>query len=155
MTPSDEAWLGIWEFISSLGFLMVIIGCIIEGVEHFAHFPRKLTKWKHGIEKFGWYIICIGLSMEFVGEKRAKRIADRENTRLTAEAGEAHKYAAYAIERASASDLARVKVEKQIEEMRRPRIITDEQKRKFIAFLKDAPKASVPISSGATDNETI
>src|SRR5436190_10224772 len=126
MSSSDASWLGFWEWFATIGFALVLIGVVIEGVEHFIKFPRKDSVKKRHIEKIGWFILVGGLAMEFLGEKRAKRITDREMGRLTTEAAEAqkqsgiaNKLAEEAKESAKQLDLAKSQVEKQLEETRR------------------------------------
>src|ERR1041384_636182 len=89
MSSADASWLHLWEGLSTFGFVLVIVGCVIEGVEHFWKFKKGETRKKHFIEKIGWFILVGGLAIEFLAEKRAKRIADAENARLTKEAGDA------------------------------------------------------------------
>jgi hypothetical protein len=101
MSDLDSRWLSIWEWCGSIGFLLVILGCVIEGVEHFIKFKRGESPKRKGIEKIGWLILVAGLAMEFIGDKRAKRISDRENRRLSVEAAEARKDAGKANERAA------------------------------------------------------
>jgi len=89
MSSSDALWLKIWGMFAAIGFVLVIIGVIIEGVEHFKKFPRKEQARKLQIEKIGWFIVVVGLAMEFLGDNAAKRISDREAARLNKEAGDA------------------------------------------------------------------
>jgi len=119
-------WLKIWEVCASIGFWLVIIGVVVEGVEHFVKFPRKDSLKKRHIEKIGWLILVAGLAMEFFGQHQAKRIADRESARLTKEAAQARKeaeianrLAGEANERATKFDLARAEVENQLESTRK------------------------------------
>jgi hypothetical protein len=108
MSSIDSWWLTFWEWFATIGFLLVIVGCIIEGVEHFCKFKRGEAHRRKGIEKLGWLILVAGLAMEFLGDKRAKRIADRENIRLTNEAAQASEDASKANERAAlATELAK------------------------------------------------
>src|SRR5690349_5636790 len=100
MSSTDSWWLIFWEWFANIGFSLVIIGCVIEGVEHFVKFKRSESRKRKGIEKFGWLILVAGLAMEFLGDKRAKRIADRENRRLTVEAAQALEEAGKANEQA-------------------------------------------------------
>jgi len=91
MSSSDALWLMIWGTFAAIGFILVIVGVIIEGVEHFKTFPRKEQARKLQIEKIGWFIVVVGLAMEFLGDNAAKRISDRESARLNKEAGDARK----------------------------------------------------------------
>src|SRR5437762_11505541 len=111
MSSIDSSWLSFWEWFATIGFILVIAGCIIEGVEHFVKFKRNESKRRKEIEKLGWLILVGGLAMEFLGDKRAKRIADRENWRLTSEAAEARKDAGKANDRASSNELQVAQIE--------------------------------------------
>src|SRR6266850_971314 len=89
MTPSDSYWLKFWEVFATIGFLLVILGVVLEGAGYFTNwFKDEANRLRIG--RFGWFILVGGLSMEFLGEHKAKRIADRENARLTGEAAEAN-----------------------------------------------------------------
>jgi uncharacterized membrane protein len=100
MSFSDTLWLKIWSTTAVIGFLIVIIGVVIEGVEHFKKFSKKDRVRKLKIEKFGWFLVVIGLAMEFLGDHAAKRISNRETARLNRDAGEARKEAGNAIKQA-------------------------------------------------------
>jgi hypothetical protein len=100
MSSSDALWLRIWGVFAAIGFIIVIIGVVIEGVEHFKQFQKKEHARKLQIEKLGWFLVVVGLGMEFLGDNAAKRISDRESARLNKEAGDARKDAGAAVERA-------------------------------------------------------
>jgi hypothetical protein len=104
MSSSDALWLKIWTTFAAVGFVIVIIGVIIEGVEHFKKFKKQEHSRKLQIEKLGWFMVVIGLAMEFLGDHAAKRISDRENARLNKEAGDARQDAGSAIERAGLAE---------------------------------------------------
>jgi hypothetical protein len=130
MSSSDALWLKIWGVVASIGFLIVIIGVVIEGVEHFRKFPKKEHGQQKRIEKFGWFLVVVGLAMEFLGDQAAKRISDREAARLNNEAGDARKDAGEAIKQAGmANELAakfnadRVLVEKEAAEIRQTNFV--------------------------------
>src|SRR5258707_8209583 len=89
MSSSDALWLNVWGIFAAIGFIIVIIGVIIEGVEHFKKFPRKENARKLQIEKIGWFLVVGGLAIEFLGDHAAKRISDRENARVNREAADA------------------------------------------------------------------
>ena len=61
MSSSDSFWLGILEWVGTIGFVAVIIGVAIEGVEHFGKFPRKDHARQKRIEKLGWFLVVAGL----------------------------------------------------------------------------------------------
>lgn len=90
MSSSDASWLTVWEWVATIGYALVLIGVIIEGVEHFKKFNKEDHARKLYIEKIGWLILVAGLAMEFLGDHAAKRISDRVNTRLSAEAAESN-----------------------------------------------------------------
>ena len=104
MNSSDSFWLSFWSVFAAIGFIIVIIGVVIEGVEHFKKFPKKEQARKLHIEKIGWLLVVAGLAMEFLGDHAAKRISDREDARLNREAGDARKDAGAAIERAGIAE---------------------------------------------------
>lgn len=89
MSSLHEFWLMVWGTVATIGFIIVIIGVTIEGVEHFKKFPRKDNARKHQIEKLGWFLVVAGLAMEFLGDHAAKRITDQEGARLNKEAADA------------------------------------------------------------------
>jgi len=93
MSSNDAFWLTAWEWTATIGFVLVIVGVVIEGVEHFKKFTKKQHARKLHIEKIGWLILVAGLALEFLAEHAAKRISDRENSRLNKEAGDARKEA--------------------------------------------------------------
>jgi hypothetical protein len=117
MSSSDALWLKIWGAFAAIGFIMVIIGVIIEGVEHFKKFPRKEHARKLQIEKIGWFIVVIGLAMEFLGDSAAKRISDREAARLNKEAGDARKDAGEAFKLGSIANERAATNELQVAEL--------------------------------------
>jgi len=129
MSSADSWWLSFWEWFASVGFLLVIVGCIIEGVEHLVKFKRSEAHKRKGIEKLGWLILVVGLAMEFLGDRRAKRIADRENRRLSA-------VAAFANERAALVESNNLVLQKQLAEIKQWRTIKPEQKKAFIDLTK-------------------
>lgn len=96
MNPLDSWWFEFWESVATIGIILLILGCVLEGVGHFKTFRRDESAKKHRIEKLGWFILVVGLSMEFVGDHKAKRYADAENARLTEQAGSANERAALA-----------------------------------------------------------
>lgn len=132
MSSSDALWLNLWETIGTIGFVLVIIGVIIEGVEHFKKFPKKEHARKLQIEKLGWYVVVIGLAMEFWGDHAAKRISERESARLNKEAGDARKEAQQFRLRAS-----------QLEAKIQTRTIAHDKRDKFVNLL--AAKQKVPV----------
>jgi hypothetical protein len=179
MSLSSESLLGFWEWFATVGFVSVIIGVIVEGVEHFRKFPKKEHTRQLHIEKIGWFVVVGGLAMEFLGDQFANRIKDERNAKsneraaiaekqmegLRKDAGEAMRQAGQANERAGS-------FEKEAEELRstnlllqsrvlelqntlQPRRITQEQRDQFIALLKDTPKIPVRVFMGAYDAETI
>ncbi len=43
MNSSDAFWLKFWEWFATIGFILVIVGVVIEGVEHFKKFAKERT----------------------------------------------------------------------------------------------------------------
>jgi hypothetical protein len=164
MSPSDARWLNIWEWVASIGFFIVIVGVVIEGVEHFRKFPRKDKELKEKWEKSGWFLVVAGLALEFLGDHAAKRISDRESARLTKEAEDSHQLAVK-------FDADRVLIAKQAEEIKQTNLvlqiklreieaklewrhITDEQQKQLIACLNGAsPKGKGSIVPKVFDEE--
>ena len=114
MSSSETLWLKIWEIIATVGFVLVIIGVVIEGVEHFKKFSKKEQVRKLHIEKIGWLILVAGLAMEFLGDHAAKRISNRENARLHDEATRAQQAAGEANERAAKLEAANLVVKSKL-----------------------------------------
>ena len=163
MSSSEALWLNIWEAFAAIGFIIVIIGVVIEGIEHFKDFPKKEHARKLRIEKIGWFLVVVGLAMEFLGDHAAKRIADRENARLNNQAGNARKDAAAAVSQAASANVLAAMIESNnlvlrsnvvVLELRSRRRISSEQTNAFINLLKQQWKVPVRIGVGATDSET-
>jgi hypothetical protein len=89
MPVSDLSWLRFWETFETLGFFLVLLGVIFEGVEHWVKFPKRETARKKRLEKKAWFVLVVGLAIEIVGDNMAKRISDSENARLNNEAADA------------------------------------------------------------------
>jgi hypothetical protein len=144
MNAPDTSWLKFWEGFATVGFILVIVGVIIEGVE--------FTRWvkdehaRKKIEKLGWLVLVVGLGIEFLGGHKAKIITDWQNARLNQEAGQAQKeagkafkQAAEANERAAKADLARIELQKQIAETSKAVADMEPQKqpiRSVFAFMR-------------------
>lgn len=171
MTASDASWLKFWEVFATIGFILVIIGVVIEGVEHFKKFSKRESARKLQIEKIGWLVLVAGLAMEFLGDHMAKRIADKENRRLTGEAAQARKQAGDAIERAGiVNQLAAESNErsKQLEAQnlvlrsnvaaleikQQPRKITPTQVTNFIFLTERVAKIPIKICIGQEGEDT-
>jgi uncharacterized membrane protein len=142
MSSSDAFWLSIWEVLATIGFIIVIIGVVIEGVEHFAKFAKKEHSRKLRIEKLGWFLVVLGLAMEFLGDHAAKRISDREAARLNAEAGDARRIAGDANERAANTESNNLVLQAKL----KTRIITEDERKEFIECLRGQPRGVVKIS---------
>lgn len=141
MSSSDAMWLRIWEWIATIGFLLVLVGVVIEGVEHFKKFSKKEHARKLHIEKIGWLILVVGLAMEFLGDHAAKRISDREYARLSAEAAES-KERSKKLESGNLSLRAEVaKLEAAVEW----RKITPTQERMLVNQLKPFSEGPLPL----------
>lgn len=154
MSSSDALWLNVWGTVAAIGFIIVIIGVIIEGVEHFKKFPRKENARKLQIEKIGWFLVVAGLAMEFLGDHAAKRISDREDARLNKEAGDARetagnaeREAGQANERAANTESNNLVLQSSVLELKAkqlPRMITWKQETNFI-FLTENITKKIPI----------
>lgn len=133
MTSLDSSSLSFWEIVAKIGFVVVIVGVVIEGAEILVKLTRSggFKKWipysiqpklvkisKFIDEKMLWFesigfsILVIGLSVEFLGDFVAMRIADYENARLNKKASDAEersnkalKDAAFANERSGMLEL--------------------------------------------------
>jgi len=155
MSPIDSWWLGFWEWFAIIGFLLVIIGCVIEGVEHFVHFKGDESPKRKRIEKLGWLILVVGLTMEFLGDNQAKRIADRENSRLTGVAAQALQDAGAANERAAVAKREAAQANERTAELKlsaaeinrqaAPRGLTPDQDLALVKELVKTPSNSVTI----------
>jgi hypothetical protein len=164
MSPSDALWLKIWGLFAAIGFIMVIGGVVIEGVEHFKKFPKKEHGRKLQIEKIGWFIVVVGLAMEFLGDHAAKRISDREDARVNKEAadsrvtaGNAEREAGEANERAALTESNNLVLQSNVlalEIKLQPRTITEKQRKILIDSLKEIPKCRINIHCGIVNNET-
>lgn len=154
MSSSDALWLSVWGLVAAIGFIIVIIGVIIEGVEHFKKFPKKDQARKLHIEKIGWFLVVGGLAMEFLGDHAAKRISDREAARLNQEAGDARKDSGKAIEQAASANERAAKFELAaavLESKMKQRIITRQQITDFIFLTEKIPKILISVGIGGQD----
>lgn len=143
MSPGDAVWLGVWEKLASFGFLLVILGVVLEGVGHFREFPKEEEARKLKVEKAGWLILVVGLAMEFLGDQFAKRIADREAARLAVLAGDANR---------TAEELRATNLVMQLK--LQPRRITQSQVTNFVFLTEHVTKIPVKISMGADEGDT-
>jgi hypothetical protein len=109
MTFMDSSSLTFWEIISEVGFIMVIVGVVGEGIElvvewlerHKPEGTQKKPQWLLPVATLSFVILVVGLAMEFLGSHNAMRIADSQNARLNKEAADARKDAGVAIESAA------------------------------------------------------
>lgn len=126
---------------------------------------RKLPEAKEQLlERLFVLLVAFGVAVEFVclpmslleiahlNETAAN--AGRQAGEAFQRAGEANEKAGLANDRASKADLERVKLEKVLEEWRRPRTITKEQRETFIELLKGSPKREIPVYYISSDDET-
>jgi hypothetical protein len=131
------------------------VGCVIEGVEHFVKFKRNESQKRKGIEKLGWLILVGGLAMEFTGDNRAKRIADRENKRLAVEAAEARRDAGKANERAANLESTNLVLRSNLlalEAAAQWRTITPAQESNLINLLKPFTQANAAVTNAVRVN---
>lgn len=149
MSAADASSLSLWSFLSTVGFVLVIVGVALEGAEVVAmlkkwRWERQLKAlrirlpesgmptWAHWIGNLGWFVLTVGLCLEFWGHIRVEDINDRESKRLSSElrqatrqagkanerAGRATQLASEANERAARFDADRVLIAKEAEEIR-------------------------------------
>ena len=122
MIFSDSPSLKFWEVFATIGFALVLLGVVIEGVEHFVKFKKGEAKRRHLIEKIGWFILVGGLSMELLGDQMAKRISRRQNAELEREAGDARKDAAEAMKQTEGLRSNNLVLTIQLEEIRKGKV---------------------------------
>jgi hypothetical protein len=169
MTALDSSSLKFWESVGLWGFVFVWVGVAGEGVEIFIKlFQRKLyERKKFCLDVIGavfWIVLVVALAVEFFGNVRAMRIADSINAQLDAEAGQARKDASAAIELAAKIGTTNAQLVAsnldlsiELEKLRHPRIITPEQRERFIEILSEAhnfSKTRIVVITGNTDRET-
>ena len=143
MSTDDAIWLGAWVKLASFGFLLVILGVVLEGVGHFRRFPKEQDTRKLKIEKAGWLILVVGLAMEFLGDQFAKRIADRETARLAVLAGNANR---------TAEELRATNLVMQLK--LQPRRITPSQVTNFVFLTEHVTKIPIKVTMGASEGDT-
>jgi hypothetical protein len=95
-------------------------------------------------------VLIFGLAVELLAHSATSHISGVITGQLNEEAGKARKAAGEAIERAE--ELRKKNLE--LEAKMQPRIITQEQREKFIELLKNAPKGPIRIQYGSANNET-
>jgi hypothetical protein len=155
MTALDSSTLKFWESVGLWGFVFVWVGVAGEGIEIFIKLfrPKLYERKKLCLDVIGavfWIVLVMALAVEFLGNVKAMRIADAENTRLDG-------LASAATERAANAELKVEQLRKenaQLEIKLQPRRITAAQREKFIELLKDSPKCPVKIFVGREDDET-
>jgi hypothetical protein len=110
MTIADSSSLIIWEWVENIGWVLVILGCIGEGVSEFTKCPANDEK-RHKFGKLSWLVLIAGLGLEYLGSGRVGAIKDLQVAQLKKEAGEATKRAALADERAGEANERATKLE--------------------------------------------
>ena len=123
--------------VHNAGALIVIVGLLTEFIAESKRFeaPEK-ARLKKRISHTGILIIVLGVAVEiWESGKQSEKLAIA--TKL---AGEAHERAANA--------------ELELERIKAPRTITDEQREKFISTSKDYPKGAIKIGVRHPDSET-
>lgn len=145
MTSFDSASLRFWTNFEEIGFWLVIIGVFGESVELMTklaawrfkkHFTERAHRWLLIIEVVFWLLLIIGLGMEFLGGHRARIISEAENTRLNVLAGQLN-------DRASSNDLARLRLEKELLQLKQ----TSEQTRSNVFKIDPRKQEIVEVSA--------
>jgi hypothetical protein len=149
MNPLDPGSLKFWETFGELGFILVVIGVVGEGIEILPKLlkPELYERNKRTLEKIGlsfWIILILGLAAEFLGNHKAMRIANSINAKLNEEAANARKEAAEANERTAAIQL-RIQ----------PRTITKAQSDEFIKLCEGLARTPIKVMMGMHDAETL
>lgn len=126
------SWLFIWNHP---GVALVLLGVVGENV-----WEAKDTKGKKAMYKFSAGILILGLVVEMF-----------EAVQMDGQLTETKKEAAIASERAAKAELDLEK----IKERYRHRVITLEQRAKFLAAVADAPKGPVTIKVSVNGDDTM
>lgn len=169
MSPEDAAALKLWSALSLLGIVLVFVGVLMEGIELVvrivAFFRRKrlsviwvklpelkVPNWAHVVDHIGWFILLIGLGLEWKGHVRIEEITDRESRRLNAELTKAVDssrlatlHASKANERASLTESNNIVLRKELAELQSQvqwRDISATQASNLVARLKPIVAAS-------------
>ena len=106
MSDSDSFWLKVWEWVSTISVVVVIVGIIGEGAELLLKFAnkKKYKRLQRGwgiqfrwhlaglmkfvrprlleVETFAFALVVLGLVGEFWGSQKEKQILDRNNAQL-------------------------------------------------------------------------
>src|SRR6266404_230001 len=124
--------LKVWELISEIGFIAVIIGVALEVVDLCAKWyerckgkrlPKHLHRWILPVETLGFGILVAGLAVEFLGSHKVMQIAARQNAVLFATGERAREAAANAENAAEKAKLERALAEKSVEQFRQENLV--------------------------------
>lgn len=141
--------LPFWELSEGVGTIVVILGVAGEFVAEFTRFLNgKAAKKK--FEKCSVLVLIFGLAIELLAHSVTSHISGVITAGLNEEAGNARKAAGEAIERAEELRKKNIELESKLQ----PRMITQEQREKFIDSLKSSPKGPIRIQYGNPNNET-
>src|ERR1041385_5494330 len=86
-----------WQTTSEVGFVMVLVGVIGEGIEFLTKFAAKrrgkplsetFTRRAHLIEFGSWVLLIVGLATEFLGSHVATQLSESENAQLKLKASQ-------------------------------------------------------------------
>ncbi|HWY29471.1 MAG TPA: hypothetical protein VNX46_01875 [Candidatus Acidoferrum sp.] len=153
MTVLDSSSLKFWESFETLGFLMVLLGVVFEGIEHWGKFKKGENVRKKRLEKKGWLVLVVGLAIELIGGNMAWRISDRINAELLATASRSELKAAQANERTATIESNNLVLQAKVEQLKARRISVKQEK-DFIDLLKFSNKGPVRVLVGPKDSET-
>lgn len=88
MTAGDFSALKFWQVAEDIAWIMVIVGCIGEGMADFTNFPKD-ENGRHKMGRLSWLILLAGLALEFLSAGKVTTIKDLEVARLGKEAADA------------------------------------------------------------------
>jgi hypothetical protein len=159
MSATDASSLSFWELVATIGFICVIIGVAIEGVEHFSKetLDENLKKRRKNVERFGWLIVVLSLATEFFGDHKVKGITTRETQRMTVELTFATTNAAIANERSIILEKTNLVLRTEMLKLElalRDREIKPEQYTNLVEILRQAKKGPVSVQSDFWDSES-
>ena len=125
MTVVDLSSLKFWESVGLWGFVFVWVGVAGEGAEIFTKLllPKLYKQRQRCFDRIGaffWVVLVVALATEFLGNVKAMRIADAENTRLDGLASAAN-------ERAANVESNNVALSLHVEELRKANAVLEAQ----------------------------
>jgi hypothetical protein len=140
-----------WEHTEYAGEAIVFLGCLGEFLTEYEHVlgGKERENRRHRLARGFAIVLMAGLAIELLALVRTNELFTRTIAALNQEAGLARKDAGDAIERAAASDLARVQLEKGMAW----RHLSEEQKRALCSFLTPTGAERSNILSSPQDGE--